>query len=269
MPFTGGDAARQGHHGRQRDRRSERRRHDAVEQEPRPHAVEPHARVAHHRGAVGGVPEAWPRAQRLEIGEDPIEALALFVEECRCGVVRGREVGEDGVEIEILAAEQIGKGAAQVVEAKPEPVHARVDLQVIANALLVPRGRGLHGARRPRRRDRRRQPAVEQAVEVTDAERAEDEDVGAHAGCPQGGAFLYIGAGQQVGAGILERPPNLCRAVTVRVRLDDADDTRRRGRPLALQMLADRPIVRLEHLEIDARDRRSNPFTHARSPFPG
>jgi len=241
-----------------------------VEQESRPHAIEPHARIAHHRGAVGGVPEARPRAQRLQIGEDPIEALALLVEERRCGVVRGREVGEDGVEIEILAAEQIGQGTPQVVEAKPEPVHARVDLQVIAYPLLVPRGRGLHGARRPGRRDRRRQPAVEQAVEVTDAERAEDEDVGAYPGRPQGGAFLYIRAGEQVSAGILERSPNLCRAVTVRVRLDDTDDTRRRGRPLTLQMLADRSIVRLEHLEIDARDRRPHPLTHPQSPpFPG
>src|SRR6185436_8941663 len=103
--------------------------------------------------------------------------------------------------------------AAQVVEPEPEPVHAGVDLQVIANALAIARRGRLHGARGARRRDRRREPAFEQAVEIADAERAEDENFRADAGGAQGRAFFDVSTGDEIRAGILERPRDLARAV--------------------------------------------------------
>ena len=183
------------------------------------------------------------------------------------GIVGGREVRVDGVELEVRAREQLRQRAAQVVEAEPEPVHAGVDLQVIADALAVARRGGLHGARRARRRNRRRQPAVEQAIEIADAQRAEHQNLGADAGGPQRRAFLDVGAGQQIGAGLFERARHLAGAVAVGVRLDDGDHAgRRAARPrLALERGADVPVVRLERREIDAGDGRANHHETANS----
>ena len=74
---------------------------------------------------------------------------------------------------------------------------------------MYARRRRLHGARGAGRRDGRRQAAVEQAVEIADAERAEHEDLGPDAGGAQRRALLDIGARQQIGAGVLERARDL------------------------------------------------------------
>src|SRR5204863_5108337 len=112
------------------------------------------------------------RAQRL------LEPRALFGEERRTRIVRRGEVRVDGVHREVRAGEELGKRAAKIVVAKPEPVHAGVDLQMVVNLLPVARRGGLNGAGSRRRGDRRREAAVEQAVELADGERAERENVG-------------------------------------------------------------------------------------------
>ena len=112
----------------------------------------------------------------------------------------------DGIELEVFAGEQTGQGAAQVIEAKAETVHSGVDLQVIGKTLPITGGRALHRARRARRRDGWREPAIEQAVEIADAQRAEDENLRFHAGRAQRRAFLDVGTRQQIGAGLFQRP---------------------------------------------------------------
>ena len=134
-------------------------------------------------------------------------------------------MGVDRLEIQVLAGQQSGQRAPQVVEAEAEPVHPGVDLQVVADAALVLLRRGLHRERGAGGRDRRRQPAVEQAVEIADAQRAEDEDVGAHAGGAQRRAFLDVGAGEQIGARLFQRERDLAGAMAVGVRLDHRDNT--------------------------------------------
>ena len=160
------------------------------------------------------------------IAQRALEARSLFVEERRLGIVGGREVRVDGGEVEVLAREQRRQRAPQVVEAEPETVHPGVDLEVILHAPPVSLGCRLHGLRGARRRDGRRQGAVEQSIEIADAERAEDEDLGADSGGAQRGALLDVRARQQVGARRLERERDLGGAVPVGVRLDDCDDAR-------------------------------------------
>jgi hypothetical protein len=101
-------------------------------------------------------------------------------------------------------------------------------------------------------------------VGIADAERAEHQDVGTHAGLAERRALLDVGAGQEVGAGVLERPADLRGAVAVRVGLDDADDAGRPRRLLAGEMVGDRAVVRLEDAEIDAGDGRPDPGSRRR-----
>jgi hypothetical protein len=138
------------------------------------------------------------------------------------------------------------------------PVHAGVDFQVIADAALVTHRSRLHRPRGAWRGNRRREVAVEQAVEIADAHRAEDEDFGLDARAPQHRALFDVGACQQVGARSFERPGDLSGAVSVRVRFDDGDDARRVLRLLALQVIDDGGVVPAERLEIDACDGRAN-----------
>ena len=231
MPLTATTRLSSRHHRLERNRRRQRRRHDAVEQQAGPDAVEPDARVAQQRGAVRRVAIERARltsvalaAQLVDLRQRAIESHALLVEQRAAGIVGGREVRVDGLELEVLAREQLRQRAAQVVEPESEPVHAGVDLQVVAQPLLVAGGGRLHRLRGAGRRDGRRQPAVEQAVEIADAERAEHQDLGPHAGGAQHRSFLDVGAGEQIGAGLLERARHLARAVPVGVRLDDGND---------------------------------------------
>ena len=65
---------------------------------------------------------------------------------------------------------------------------------------------------------------LEDAVQIADPKRAEDEDRDAHTCAAKDDAFLDIGAGEHCRTGLLEGGPNFSRAVTVRVCFDDGDD---------------------------------------------
>ena len=203
-------------------------------------------------------------AQLVDLLQRAIESDALLVEQRAAGIVGGREVRVDGRELEVLAFDQLRQRAAQVVEPESEPVHAGIDLQVVPQPLLVAGGGRLHRFRGAGRRDGRRQPAVEQAVEIADAERAEHQDVGLHAGGAQHRSFFDVGAGKEIGAGILERARHLARAVPVGVRLDDGNDARRRVGTFAPEPRVDRAIVGPEGGEVDSRNRRSDHAPAAR-----
>ena len=175
------------------------------------------------------------------------------------GVVGGREVRVHGGEVEVLAREQPGQRAPHVVEAEPEAVHPGVNLEVIPDAPPVSLGRGLHGVRGAGRRDRRRQVAVEQSIEIADAQRSEHENLRADAGGAQRRALFDVRTRQQVRARLLERERDLARAVPVRVRLDDGDDARRGGRSAAPVRGTRRcAVVGLQRGEVNAGDRGSD-----------
>ena len=70
----------------------------------------------------------------------------------------------------------------------------------------------------------RRESGVEDPVQITDAQRTEDENLGSHPRRPKRGALFDVGAGEQVGTGVLEGPRHLDRTMSVGVRLDDRDD---------------------------------------------
>ena len=133
-----------------------------------------------------------------------------------------------------------------------------IDLEVISNALPIALGCGLNSTRRTGRRDRRRQTTVEKALQVADAQRSKDENLGLHACRAQSRAFFDIGARQQIGAGVLQRAPYLTGAVAVRVRFDNRDDSGRSGGRFLRKVLCDRPEVGFDRAQIDARDSRTN-----------
>ena len=141
-----------------------------------------------------------------DVAQRALEARALLVEQRVLGLVGGREVRVDGVELEVRAGQQLRQRAAQVVVAEAEPVHAGVDLQVVAERAAVARGRRLH-ARAPRRASRSSASGVQSNTPSRSLtlERAEDQDRRAHAGRAQRDAFLDVGARQQSRAGVLER----------------------------------------------------------------
>ena len=143
------------------------------------------------------------------------------------GVIRGREVRVDGSQLEMRTVQQLGHAAREVVVTEPKPVHARVDLEVIAHAPALPRGLGLDGPRRRRRRDRRREIELEEAGEIADAQRAEDQDLGADAAPAEHDGLLDVGAREHRRAGALEGPGHRHGAVSVGIGLDDGDDARR------------------------------------------
>src|SRR5690349_1478572 len=118
----------------------------------------------------------WLPPERSDVLQRPREAHALIVEHRRIRYIGGREMRIHGVELEVRAREQFWKRSLQVVEPKAEPVHAGVDLEVIPDPLLVFQSRGLNRAGGSGRGDGRRELAVEQAVEIAHAHRAEHED---------------------------------------------------------------------------------------------
>jgi len=118
--------------------------------------------------------------------------------------------------------------------------------------------RCLHGARGARRRDRRREPAIEQAVQIAHAQRAEDQNVRLHAGGAQRGPFLDIRARQQIGAGVFERARDLTAAVAVRIRLDHRYRAGRRGRPFARKVIGNASEVARDGAQIDPGDSGTN-----------
>ena len=169
----------------ERQRRHQRRRHDAVEQQSRADGVEPDALVAQQRRAVGGV---GVRGAQAEFGGDLArrdEVLLLEREVLALGLVGRGEMGVQRFDAQRGRLEDGRQRAAQVVVAQAEPVHAGVDLDVAAEHRLA-RGGGVgQGPAGPRRRDGRRQSVREDAVEIRDAEGAEDEDRGGDTGLAQ------------------------------------------------------------------------------------
>ena len=159
-----------------------------------------------------------------------LESHALFVEQRQIRIVRRGEVRVDRLEPEVGAAQHLRQRAAQVVVAKPEPVHAGIDLQVIADGRPARRRGRLDRPRGGRRRDGRRQRKLEQPVEVADAQRAEHEDRHRHARAAEDDPFFDIRARQHRRARLLEREGDALRAVAVGVGFDDGDDAGRRRR---------------------------------------
>jgi hypothetical protein len=106
--------------------------------------------------------------------------------------------------------------------AEPEPVHAGVDLQVIADRHGALAAAGLHGLGRRRARDARGEAELEDAVEVADAERTEDE-IGTRTPARRSTTPSSMSAhGQHRGARLLERQRHALGAVAVRVGLTTA-----------------------------------------------
>src|SRR3954466_10814743 len=100
---------------------------------------------------------------------------------------------------------------------------------------------------------------LEYAVEVADAQRAEDKDRDLHARLPQDDAFLDIGAREHLGPCALERKSDAGRPVPVRVCLDDGNDARREaGCALCCERRRDRAQVRFDSAEIDNRACRAD-----------
>ena len=195
--------------------------------------------------------------QILNLAARRVEADALLVEQRRLRIVSGREVRVDGLEVEVLAGEQLRQRPPEVVEAEAEPVHAGVDLQVIADALAVLLRRRLHRVRGAGRGDGRRQAAIEQPVQIADAQRAEHQDVAAHTRRPQRRAFLDVGAGEQIGAGVFEGERDLPGAVSVGIRLDHRNHPGG-ARAILREIVDDVLVVGLERVKINPRDRLSD-----------
>ncbi len=80
---------------------------------------------------------------------------------------------------------------------------------------------------------------------------------GGLAGGAQRGTFLDIGAGQQVGAGVLESSRNLRRPMSVRVCLDDGDDARSH-RSIRREKFDDRAVIGCDGAHVDARHGRAD-----------
>ena len=148
-----------------------------------------------------------------------------------------------GVQLEVLALEQRRQRATHVVGAEPEPIHPGVDLQMVVDALLIPLGGSLHRRRGTGCRNRRREPAVEQTVEVAHAQRAKDQDFRLHARLAQRVPFLDIRARKEIRSGLFECQRHLPRAVPVRVRFHDRDHARSAIASFGGEMLDDVPVV--------------------------
>ncbi len=259
---------------------------------PGAHAVVPHAGIAQHGGAVGGVDvrralgtcgTAWRgnksfnrRARRVRrervfsailacsavdvfhVNQRLLEAEALLVEQRRLRIVGGGEVRVHRRELEVGTGQQLRQRSAHVVEAEAQPVHPGVDLQVISQPLVVLPGRRLNRPRGARGRNGRRQAAVEEAVEIADAQRPEHQDLRAHAGLAQRVPLLDVGAGHQIGARLFERQRHLSRSVSVGIGFHDGDHARRAITRFRGEVLDDAAVVGLERVEIDPRDGRPN-----------
>ena len=205
--------------------------------------------------AVG---RAVARRERVDVVQCALESSALFMKQRRVRIVGGGEMRIDGIERQVRTGEQLGQRAGEIVEPEPEPVHAGVDFQVIAHPLLVPRRCRLHGTCRSRCRDGRRQPAIEQAIEIADAQRAEDQNLRAHSRIAQHRAFFDVRACHEIRSGVLERAGNLSCAVAVRVGFHHRNQAGRAIASLTGQVLDNAAVVRLEGTQVDSGDSRTN-----------
>ena len=172
--------------------------------------------------------QAGADAQLRKAREHLLETLALCLKQRVVGIVRGGKVRVHGRDVEIAARQQLRQRALEVVEAQAEAVHAGIDLQMTRQRRPVLRCRGLKRSSGAGRGDRRREVVLEHAVHVADAERAEDENLGGDTCLAEHDGFLDIGARENCRACFLQRERDRGRAVSVRVRFDDADDARGR-----------------------------------------
>ena len=121
---------------------------------------------------------------------------------------------------------------------------------------------GLQGARGRWCGESWGQIVLKDAMEIADAERAENQDWNANARSPQDDAFLDVGAGEHRRARLLERGPDLRRTMTVRVRFDHRDDLWNGFLCGACEKVGDRAKVRSDRVKVYASDSRS--ITHCR-----
>ncbi len=170
------------------------------------------------------MPQARAGAELVERPAGRFESRALRLEQRVARLVGGAEVRVDRIEREVRAREQLRQRPAQVVVAEAEAIHAGIDLEVIAQRRAALRGAVLQRVAGGRARDRRRQVVIEHAVEIADAERAEDQDRRANAGLAEIDAFFDVRHRQHRRARGFECRRDAARAVTVGVGLDDGDD---------------------------------------------
>ena len=236
MPFTATMRLWSDSTGRERERRRERRRHDAVEQQARPDEVVPHALVAQQRGAVGRVthPGAMPSAGERRRARASKRVRCSSKSGCS-GIVGGRKVRVDGVDPADAARGELRASSARDCRArKPRRFMPGVDLQMTAEARRRARAAAACERRAAdRRRDGRRQVVREDAVEIADAQRAEDEDRRRDARPRAATTPSSMSAHASIAAPAARaRSADRRRAVTVGIRLDDGDDPRRPDRPV-------------------------------------
>ena len=107
---------------------------------------------------------------------------------------------------------------------KTEAIHPGVDLQMTRQLDAMLRRGCLQRPACARCRDRGREAVLEHAIEIADAERTEDQNLGRHAGLAEDDRLFDVGARENRGAGVLQRERDRRRTMAVRVGLDDADD---------------------------------------------
>ena len=158
-------------------------------------------------------------------------------------IVGRSEMGVNRLDAQVRTFRDRRQRPSQVVVPESQTVHPCVDLQVAKNAT-----RGVRPGSDPflagggggevfgggRGGNRGRQVEFEDAVEIADAEGAEDQNGNADAGTAEDDALLDVGAGEHCRAGALEGQSDLARTVPIGVGFDDRDDARR-GAPFALR----------------------------------
>ena len=164
------------------------------------------------------------RPSPLQLLEHALETLALLGKQRTLGIVSRREVRVDRRDGQVLARQQRRHRAIELIVTEPEPVHARVDLQMTREAHAAARGGLFQRDDGLRCRYGGRQLVLEHAVDVANAERAEDEDGQAHAGAAQQDAFFDIRGREERRTSRFERQRDARGAVAVRVGLHHADD---------------------------------------------
>ncbi len=208
-----------------------------------PYSSSPDAPGRTTRASRATARRCWPRArtrsdaERRQVPPHALEPQALLLHQRMVGHVGRGEVRVDADELQVRARQQLRERARQVVVPQAQPVHSGVDLQVILQTRPAPGRRFLQRPAGRRRGDGRRQAVLEDAGDVADAERAEDEDLAANAGAPQHDRLLDVRARQHRGAGVFEGQADGGRAVAVGVGFHDGDDAGR-GAPAALDSAA-------------------------------